>query len=192
MSTNYEENNRLTLVGKVTSDKVFSHEIYGEKFYIFNLSVPRLSGSEDIIPITISERLLTNAELKINDKISIDGQFRSYNSYQNEKVMMIIFKQLYPTDSNTNDDQEDPTIENEEDTSNLEQSNIEELDEAFEDLKTESNITYNVLEDGEVIEIDFTISNHETLNLTKFTNNLADQRAYYENLGLTEQKSHVA
>ena len=38
MSTNYEENNRLTLVGKVTSDKVFSHEIYGEKFYIFNFS----------------------------------------------------------------------------------------------------------------------------------------------------------
>ena len=90
MSTNYEENNRLTLVGKVTSDKVFSHEIYGEKFYIFNLSVPRLSGSEDIIPITISERLLTNAELKINDKISIDGQFRSYNSYQNEKSRLIL------------------------------------------------------------------------------------------------------
>ena len=90
MSTNYEENNRLTLVGKVTSEKVFSHEIYGEKFYIFNLSVPRLSGSEDIIPITISERLLTNAELKINDKISIDGQFRSYNSYQNEKSRLIL------------------------------------------------------------------------------------------------------
>ena len=124
----------------------------------------------------------------VHENVVLNCSNESYianTSYQNEKVMMIIFKQLYPTDSNTNDDQEDPTIENEEDTSNLEQSNIEELDEAFEDLKTESNITYNVLEDGEVIEIDFTISNHETLNLTKFTNNLADQRAYYENLGLT-------
>ena len=124
----------------------------------------------------------------VHENVILNCSNESYianTSYQNEKVMMIIFKQLYPTDSNTNDDQEDPTIENEEDTSNLEQSNIEELDEAFEDLKTESNITYNVLEDGEVIEIDFTISNHETLNLTKFTNNLADQRAYYENLGLT-------
>ena len=124
----------------------------------------------------------------VHENVVLNCSNESYianTSYQNEKVMMMIFKQLYPTDSNTNDDQEDPTIENEEDTSNLEQSNIEELDEAFEDLKTESNITYNVLEDGEVIEIDFTISNHETLNLTKFTNNLADQRAYYENLGLT-------
>lgn len=124
----------------------------------------------------------------VHENVVLNCSNESYianTSYQDEKVMMIIFKQLYPTDSNTNDDQEDPTIENEEDTSNLEQSNIEELDEAFEDLKTESNITYNVLEDGEVIEIDFTISNHEILNLTKFTNNLADQRAYYENLGLT-------
>ena len=124
----------------------------------------------------------------VHENVILNCSNESYianTSYQDEKVMMIIFKQLYSTDSNTNDDQEDPTIENEEDTSNLEQSNIEELDEAFEDLKTESNITYNVLEDGEVIEIDFTVSNHETLNLTKFTNNLADQRAYYENLGLT-------
>ena len=124
----------------------------------------------------------------VHENVILNCSNESYianTSYQDEKVMMIVFKQLRTTDSNTNNDQEDPTIENEEDTSNLEQSNIEELDEAFEDLKTESNITYNVLEDGEVIEIDFTVSNHETLNLTKFTNNLTDQRAYYENLGLT-------
>ena len=90
MNTNYEENNHLTLVGKVTSDKEFSHEIYGEKFYTFNLAVPRLSGNADIIPITISERLITNEELKIDSKISIDGQFRSYNSYQNERSRLIL------------------------------------------------------------------------------------------------------
>ena len=90
MSTNYEENNRLTLVGKVTSDKVFSHEIYGEKFYIFNLSVPRLSGSEDIIPITISERLIANFDLTIGRKVVIEGQFRSYNSYENEKNRLVL------------------------------------------------------------------------------------------------------
>ena len=90
MSTNYEENNRLTLVGKVTSDKVFSHEIYGEKFYIFNLSVPRLSGSEDIIPITISERLITDEMLTEGNKLLIKGQFRSYNSYENERNKLIL------------------------------------------------------------------------------------------------------
>ena len=90
MNTNYLENNHLVLVGKVTSDKKFSHEIYGEKFYIFDLSVPRLSGNADIIPITISERLILEKELEIGDKVAIEGQFRSYNSYENEKNRLIL------------------------------------------------------------------------------------------------------
>ena len=51
LNTNYLENNHLVLVGKVTSEKKFSHEIYGESFYIFDLEVARLSGNADIIPI---------------------------------------------------------------------------------------------------------------------------------------------
>ena len=60
LNTNYADNNHLTLVGRVTSEKRFSHEIYGESFYIFDLEVPRLSGNADIIPITVSERLITD------------------------------------------------------------------------------------------------------------------------------------
>ena len=90
MSTNYLENNQLTLIGKVTSEKTFNHEIYGEKFYIFNLSVPRLSGNSDIIPITISERLLVEQDLSIGKNVIIEGQFRSYNSYQNERNKLIL------------------------------------------------------------------------------------------------------
>lgn len=90
MNTNYLENNHLVLVGKVTSDKRFSHEIYGEKFYIFDLAVPRLSGNADIIPITVSERLLSINDLKIDSKITVEGQFRSYNSYENEKNRLVL------------------------------------------------------------------------------------------------------
>lgn len=90
MVTNYSDNNHLVLVGKVTSEKRFSHEIYGESFYIFDLEVPRLSGNEDIIPITISERLLMDKDLKIGEKVAITGQFRSYNSYENEKNKLIL------------------------------------------------------------------------------------------------------
>ena len=90
MDTNYSENNQLVLVGKVTSEKRFSHEIYGEKFYIFDLSVPRLSGNADIIPITISERLLLEEDLTIGKNIVIEGQFRSYNSYENERNKLIL------------------------------------------------------------------------------------------------------
>lgn len=90
MNTNYDDNNHLVLVGKVTSEKRFSHEIYGEKFYIFDLSVPRLSGNADMIPVTISERLLTVKDLEIGSQISVDGQFRSYNSYDHEKNRLIL------------------------------------------------------------------------------------------------------
>ena len=90
MNTNYLENNHLVLVGKIVSDKSYSHEIYGEKFYVFNLEVVRLSSTVDIIPITISERLLTGIELKIGNKVSVEGQFRSYNNYENERNRLIL------------------------------------------------------------------------------------------------------
>lgn len=90
METNFLENNSLILVGKVANEKVFSHEIYGEKFYTFDLSVPRLSGNADLIPITISERLFKEDELVLEKKVKIKGQFRSYNSYENEKNRLIL------------------------------------------------------------------------------------------------------
>jgi single-stranded DNA-binding protein len=84
-------------VGKVTSDKRFSHEIYGEKFYIFDLSVPRLSGNDDVIPVTISERLMPNGNIELNSKIVVEGQFRSYNSYnegRNRLVLTVFAKDI--------------------------------------------------------------------------------------------------
>ena len=90
LNTNYSENNYLELVGKITSEKVFSHEIYGESFYIFNLEVPRLSGTADSIPITISERLISNFDLSIGKEVEIEGQFRSYNTYENQRSRLVL------------------------------------------------------------------------------------------------------
>ena len=97
MDTVYSENNHIILVGKVTSDKRFSHEIYGEKFYVFDLSVPRLSGTSDIIPITVSERLMVGGDLPVGTKITVEGQFRSYNSYgegKNKLVLTVFAKNI--------------------------------------------------------------------------------------------------
>ena len=90
LDTNYLENNYLTLVGKVTGEKKFSHEIYGEKFYVFNLEIARLSGNADIIPITVSERIVTEEMLTQGKSLLVKGQFRSYNSYENEKNRLIL------------------------------------------------------------------------------------------------------
>ncbi len=59
-------------------------------FYLFDLDVPRLSENSDIIPITISERLIANFDLSIGKKIVVEGQFRSYNSYENEKNKLVL------------------------------------------------------------------------------------------------------
>lgn len=90
MDTNYLENNNLTLVGKVTGEKKFSHEIYGERFYVFDLEIPRLSGNSDIIPITVSERLITDEMLLEGKNLLIKGQFRSYNTYDSEKNRLVL------------------------------------------------------------------------------------------------------
>jgi len=90
---NNETNNKVVVGGEIISEPKFSHEIYGENFYEFNLKINRLSDSFDIIPITISDRLLTGKELKIGDKIEGVGQYRSYNKLEGEKsrLMLTIF-----------------------------------------------------------------------------------------------------
>ena len=113
MNTNYSENNHLILVGKVVSEKTYSHEIYGEKFYLFNLEVVRLSSTTDIIPITISERLITDIDLSIGKGLEIEGQFRSYNNYENEKnrlVLTVFAKEIKEVEIN-DDDRETVTNE---------------------------------------------------------------------------------
>ena len=51
------ENNKVYLQGVVVSEPTYSHEVLNEGFYNLNISIPRLSGQSDIIPVTISERL---------------------------------------------------------------------------------------------------------------------------------------
>ena len=89
---NYEllENNKVFLSGEIVSKPIFSHEVYGEGFYELNLAVQRLSDHNDIIPITVSERLLTNGDFDEGKKVSVKGQFRSYNKVVDGKSKLIL------------------------------------------------------------------------------------------------------
>ena len=104
---NYEQmsNNKLRLTGTVTERPVYSHEVCGEEFYETKLSVPRLSGQEDVIPVTLSDRLLTRTEVKPGAKISISGQFRSYNKLEGEhsRLLLTAFaREILPADDEVN------------------------------------------------------------------------------------------
>ena len=83
-------NNQVTVMGEVISDFAFSHEIFGEGFYMVDISVKRLSDSYDIIPVMVSERLLdVNADYK-GMYICINGQFRSYNRHEEHKNRLVL------------------------------------------------------------------------------------------------------
>lgn len=87
------QSNKVYLCGTVESDPVYSHELYGEGFYEFLLKVPRLSGQNDIIPLTVSERIINDAKIAVGERIALNGQFRSYNKMVDEKskLMLTVF-----------------------------------------------------------------------------------------------------
>ena len=88
-----EKNNRVYIMGEIVSEAKFSHEVYGEGFYEFFVKVMRLSGQADILPVTVSERLIKSSDLKLGSTISALGQFRSYNKLENGKsrLMLTVF-----------------------------------------------------------------------------------------------------
>jgi len=93
MVGNILENNMVTISGKVSTDLEFSHEVYGEGFYNFLLEVPRLSEYYDMIPVTVSERLIAGLDVAVGVYIEIEGQFRSYNNYNGpgNKLVLTVF-----------------------------------------------------------------------------------------------------
>ncbi len=94
-----QENNKVQLEGRVDSEPEWSHEIYGEVFYKFYISVSRLSDSKDRILITASERILKSINLLNGAYVQIEGQYRSYNNYTGEgsKLILTVFaKNIYP------------------------------------------------------------------------------------------------
>ncbi len=88
-----EKNNRVYVMGEIVSEAKFSHEVYGEGFYEFFVRVMRLSGQADILPVTVSERLIKSSDLKLGSTISALGQFRSYNKLENgrSRLMLTVF-----------------------------------------------------------------------------------------------------
>lgn len=84
------ENNQVVIMGEIVSDFVFSHEIFGEGFYMVDVKVPRLSDSSDIIPLMVSERLLDVEADYTGQNIMVQGQFRSYNRHEERKNRLVL------------------------------------------------------------------------------------------------------
>ena len=110
MSDKIIENNQVEIMGKIASQFTFSHQVFGEGFYMVDVLVKRLSDSEDRIPVMISERLVDVNEDYEGEYIHVMGQFRSYNRHEEKKNRLVLsvfvreleFAEEEPESSRTN------------------------------------------------------------------------------------------
>ena len=84
------ENNQVSIMGKIASGFSFSHQVYGEGFYLTDLLVKRLSDQEDRIPLMVSERLVDVTQDYEGEYIMVQGQFRSYNRHEEKKNRLVL------------------------------------------------------------------------------------------------------
>ena len=84
------ENNKVTVGGKVVGGFTYSHEMYGEKFYLFDILLRRLSGAYDVIPVMVSDRLMDVEKDYTDCNILVTGQFRSYNKHEEVSTKLIL------------------------------------------------------------------------------------------------------
>ena len=90
MADKIMENNQVEIMGRIASEFVFSHQVFGEGFYLVDVLVKRLSDSEDCIPVMISERLVDITQDYIGEYIHVMGQFRSYNRHEEKKNRLVL------------------------------------------------------------------------------------------------------
>ena len=91
-------NNQVNVYGEVVSEFSYSHEVYGEGFYVVKLSVKRLSQVYDIIPLMVSERLIDVTKDYRGCYLEASGQFRSYNRHEenhNRLVLSVFVRDLH-------------------------------------------------------------------------------------------------
>lgn len=97
------ENNTVEVAGEVVTEPGYSHEAFGERFYIFNISVKRLSGMLDTIPVTISERAINISEIRVGKRFKIYGQFRSFNKHiehEHRLILSVFARDIMELDDN--------------------------------------------------------------------------------------------
>ena len=101
-----DDTNVVYLRGELDENMEFSHEIFGEKFFNAKIKINRLSESYDILPLTVSERLLQDIAIKSNNKVNVIGQLRSYNKNidnRNRLVLTVFVREIKQVEDENKD-----------------------------------------------------------------------------------------
>lgn len=101
-----EDTNIVNLRGELGEELTLSHEIFGEKFYSARIKIHRLSDTYDVLPITVSERLLQEVNLSENNLVDVSGQLRSYNKNidnRNKLVLTVFAREIKTVEEEAKD-----------------------------------------------------------------------------------------
>ena len=92
MELNY---NRVHLCGQAADVPTLSHVNHGCAFYRFTLSVLRLSGQADELPVIVPKALLDAVPVTVGATVTVIGQLRSFNnkSGQGSRLVISVFAQ---------------------------------------------------------------------------------------------------
>lgn len=108
------QNNDVLVTGTVVGEPEFSHEVFGESFYIVHLDSKRRSGASDVLPVIISERLISINEIKSGTYLKVtQGAFRSMNKQVSEnksRLLLFVFAQDVSTTDDLEEDMNDITL----------------------------------------------------------------------------------
>ena len=138
---------------------------------ILRITLPKEKEEEKVQVITSKLLSCQNDELIIKE------------SYENDNVKMLVMKKLLLEVDEDNENSEDD--KNTEENKSFEYTKSKELISLFDSIKDNGNIIYNKLEDGEVISIDFSLSDHKDLNINTLTQSIESQKVLYENQNLS-------
>ena len=84
------ENNKVKISGMVCSGFTFSHDVFGEGFYIMTVEVKRKGEALDFIPVMVSDRLVDIEKDYSGMYVEVSGQFRSFNRQEGEKRRLVL------------------------------------------------------------------------------------------------------
>lgn len=91
--------NSITLCGTLHTLPEYSHSNHERRFFRFELEVPRLSGTADVLPVMAAEDVLLAAELFEGGRLRVTGQVRSFNSRAGtgRKLIISVFAETLTT-----------------------------------------------------------------------------------------------
>lgn len=87
--------NRVELVGTVDGIQ-YSHECVGEKFNVVTVSAKRKSGTSDVLPVIVSERIMPT--LEVGERVHVVGSFRSHNE-ETRLILNVFADEIEKTES---------------------------------------------------------------------------------------------